>query len=265
MKIYYFGGRIDQLDVVKNHEFDGALFTSGVRNPNLVNITSYLSNSEKIQSKCIRCGITTKNLMPTKNFKYMIAIRPYQISPQYLTMLCNSIDEVSPDKIEVNLISGWTEEFEKEYGGVVSDVNDFSSSIEKSNYLIKFLEVFSQMKVLKPPQIFVSTTNQFTFSAAKSHGYDVILPYSRYITGEYDIDKPKTMVSVGPIIREEGEAIGVDMSNVSSDCKVFTKEELIQFLDDLKEQNVKGVLFFPYPFETENDRILSFVKEYKNK
>jgi len=265
MKIYYFGGMIDQLEIIKNHEFDGVLFTSGIHNPDLVKITNYLSKSEKIQSNCIRCGMTTKIIESSKNFKYMIAIRPYQISPQYLTMLCNSIDEVSQDKIEVNLISGWTEEFEKEYGGIVGEINDLSSNIEKSNYLIKFLEVFSKMKVLNLPKIFVSTTNQFTFSAAISHGYDIILPYSRYITGEYNIDKPKTMISIAPLLREKHEEVGVDMKNVPLDCKIFTKKELTEFLNDLKEQNVKGVLLAPYPFQTENDRILSFVKEYKDK
>jgi hypothetical protein len=188
----------------------------------------------------------------------MIAIRPYLISPQYLSFLCNSLDEISPGSIEINLISGWPKEHEKEYGGVIGDVNDLSPSIDKSNYLIKFLDVFNAMKGLKLPKLFVSTTNHFTFNAAKKHNQNVILPYSKYKTGQYDIDYSKTIVSVGPIFKEDDE--NTIYAN-HSDSTTFTKKQFADFLDDLNNKGFYGVLIYE---TNEEKKVMQFIRQYKS-
>jgi hypothetical protein len=36
------------------------------------------------------------------NFKYLFALRPYHISPQYLNMIVKAFDEIQPNRIAIN-------------------------------------------------------------------------------------------------------------------------------------------------------------------
>ncbi len=245
MKIYYFGGTINDIDILYENGFDGNLFLAGVKGDDFVKIARHMD--------------------PSKIFKYMVAIRSYTISPQYLSAICTSIDEISSSKIEINLLSGWTKEEEKQAGGIVGDINDLSSKIDKSNYMIKFLETINNMKILKKPEIYVSCTNKFTFAAAKKHKENIILPYSKYKTGEYDIEKSKTIISIGPIFKDYEDHSTIDIGYAPDDSEFFTKKEFSLFLDKLNSEGFDGVLIYGWPFETEHKKILEFVKEYKNK
>ena len=243
MKIYYFGGTIDMVDMLHQNGFDGNLFLAGVKNDEFTKIA--------------------RNIDCSKNFKYMVAVRSYTISPQYLSMLCGAIDEICQKKIQINLLSGWTKDYEKDVGGIVGDVNDLSSSIDKSNYMIKFLEAMSKMTLLKPPDLYVSCTNQYTLEAAKKYKNKVILPYSKYKTGEYEVIAHETIVSIGPILKDENSD-KIDMGWAPMDSEFFTKEEFVLFLNDLSSKGFDGVLLYGWPVETENEKIISFVKEYKS-
>jgi len=236
------------VDMLHQNGFDGNLFLAGInKNDDFTKIARHIDNN--------------------KEFKYMVAIRSYTISPQYLSMICNSIDEISPNKIQINLLTGWIKDDEKNVGGIVGDINDLSDTIDKSNYMIKFLETISKMEVLRCPDLYVSCTNKFVFNAAKEHGKKVILPYSKYKTGEYDVIQNKTIVSIGPILKDNS----VDKINNSScfighapmDSEFFTKDEFMLFLDNLYLKGFEGVLLYGWPVETENEKIISFVKEYK--
>ena len=242
MKIYYFGGTIDMVDMLIENGFDGNLFLAGVKNDEFTKIA--------------------RNVDDNKNFKYMVAVRSYTISPQYLSMICGGIDEISPKKIQINLLSGWTKDYEKDVGGIIGDVNDLSNSIEKSNYMIKFLEAMNKMTLLKPPDLYVSCTNKFTFDAAKKYEQKIILPYSKHKTGEYDVIAHRTMISIGPILKDDNSD-KINMGWAPMDSEFFTKEEFILFLDDLHSKGFDGVLLYGWPVETENEKIISFVKEYK--
>jgi len=242
MKIYYFGATIHDVDMLYENGFDGNLFLAGVKGDDFVKIARYID--------------------VFKTFKYMVAIRSYTISPQYLSAICTSIDEISSGKIEINLLSGWTKEEEKQAGGIIGDINDLSSKIDKSNYMIKFLETINNMKILRKPEIYVSCTNQFTFAAAKKHKENIILPYSRYKTGEYDIEKSKTIISIGPIFKDYKDYASIDIGYAPDDSEFFTKQDFALFLNKLDNEGFNGVLIYAWPHETENKKIIEFVKEY---
>ena len=82
------------------------------------------------------------------NFHYIIAIRCYAISPQYLTMLCNSMDDISKNRVSLNLLSGWIYDHEKEIGGILGDVDDNSNNVDRSKYMIDFAKNLSNIKIL---------------------------------------------------------------------------------------------------------------------
>jgi hypothetical protein len=252
MKIYYVGGTVDMIDMLYENGFDGNLFLIGNKN-----LDSFMKIARFIDNK--------------KNFKYMVAIRPYTISPQYLSLMCESINQISPNKIQVNLVSGHIKENEMNVGGIVGPVNDLSSPLEKSKYMINFLETMHNMK-LKKPDLYVSCTNEYTYEVAKKYNYKIILPYSNYLKKEYgdEIDLKNVIIAFAPTIKENEEHLDINIDELSKDSGSYTKDSLTLFLDNLKKSGVYGVLIARRhtgnrrPLETENKKIINFVKNYTN-
>jgi hypothetical protein len=255
MKIYYFGGTIEMVDMLHENGFDGNLFLSGSSNPDdFVKIARFMDAK--------------------KDFKYMVAMRSYTISPQYLSLICQSFKIMSLDKIQINLLAGHVRENEKGVGGIVGPINDLSSSIEKSNYMIEFLETMHNMKLYKP-DLYVSCTNKYTYDIAKKYNYKMILPYSKYFEKAYgdNIDLKNVMISFGPIIKENGEYPDININEEPQDQGFYTTDSLTLFLDNLKESGVSGVLIArrhtssrpPSLLQLESDKLIKFVKNYKNK
>ena len=246
MQIYFFGSTINQVNNLYENHFDGSLF---------------LFNNAGPADHFIRIA---RNMDITKNFKYMVAIRPYVISPQYLTMINTSMTEISENRLEINLISGFTKEEEKNTNGILGDINDLSSNIEKSNYLIKFLESLNNIELngMKKPDVYVSCTNIFTLNAAKKYNYKIIMPYSVYQNHVDDIENNKTIISIGPIFKNNELDCDIDLNEYPNATKCFTYETFTKFLNEFKNKGIYGVMLFGID-EKHQNQIISFVKQFK--
>ena len=253
MKIYYVGGTVKTVDMLYENGFDGNLFLIGSKNlDNFVKIARFVDVKKK--------------------FKYMVAIRPYTISPQYLSLICESLNKMFPNRIQINLVSGHVKENEINIGGIVGPVNDLSLPIEKSKYMIEFLETMHNMNLNKP-DLYVSCTNKYTYETAKKYNYKIILPYSNYLKKEYgdDIDLKNVIIAFAPTIKENEEYLDINIDELPEDSGLYTEDSLTLFLDNLKKSGVYGVLIarrhtgIRRPTETEDKKIINFVKNYKNK
>jgi hypothetical protein len=252
MKIYYVGGTVDMVAMLHENGFDGNLFLIDNQNPDdFIKIARFMDVK--------------------KEFKYMVAIRSYTISPQYLSLICRSLNQISPNKIEINLVSGHVKENETNVGGIVGPVNDLSSPLEKSKYMIEFLETMDSMNLNKP-DLYVSCTNKYTYEVAKKYNYKIILPYSNYLKKEYgdDIDLKNVIIAFAPTIKENEEYLDINIDKLAEDSGFYTKDSLTLFLDHLEKSGVYGVLIArrhtgtQRPSETENKKIINFVKNYTN-
>jgi alkanesulfonate monooxygenase len=123
MEFYYFGGYFDEGFISRLEEsgFSGVMFT-------------YDSTQGDMFTQIAR------DIKHTEKIKYLVAIRPYTISPQYICMINNSINKIMPGRLQINLISGYIKDHEANFGGIIGDTNDSSSNIDKSKYIINYLE-----------------------------------------------------------------------------------------------------------------------------
>ena len=132
MKFYYFGGVMGNPEDPKDpsnlnkHNFSGVMFTHDIPEGDMF-------------------VKTAKDIEKGEDIKYLVAIRPYTISPQYLSMINRSMDRIDKGRLQINLISGYIKDHEDGVGGVVGDVNDKSTSLDRSNYMIEFLKVLNEM------------------------------------------------------------------------------------------------------------------------
>jgi len=276
MQFYYFGGKFvnDQISKLEQSHFDGVMFVYDV----------------------IKGDMFTKiarDIKTTEKIKYLVAIRPYSISPQYLCMINDSINSIMPNRLQVNLISGYIKEHEKDFGGILGSVNDSSSRIDRSNYMIDYFKTLNTMRGNKrktPLDFYVSTTNEYVFNETIEHDNKIILPYRDYKNGYwttiksngqqdkgsfFDFHGRKIMLAITPIIRKNQEDLdkseeyakrpawkdGENTGKVT-DIEYFTYEEFDNFIKELEKNGITEILMNGHQ-EEERERLISFIKDYR--
>lgn len=207
---------------------------------------------------------------PETKFKYIVSIRPYAISAQYLNMICESMNSIAKDKIGINFLTGYVNDYEKTFGGILSDINDYSSNVERSNYMLEYSKEFK--KIGKAP-FFVSTTNEAVFKTCTKNELPMILPLMRYRSEWAKLNDQKVMLAVAPVF-ESPELIDWQCDNNNQcrhpkgepcmDLDFFTKKTFFEFLDKCKADGIYGIIFQESEYEVEQyDKILLYVNEYK--
>jgi hypothetical protein len=288
MEFYYFGGvmgdpnNLKSPSVLEAHNFSGVMFTHDIPEGDMF----------------VKAAV---DINPNEKIKYLVAIRPYTISPQYLSMINQSLDRISRDRLQINLISGYIKDYENDVGGIVGDVNDQSSPIDRSNYLIKFVEVLDEMEQKNSKtyhydpeyknklDLFVSVTNKFSFAAAKKYNKKIIFPYSTYSRGtwtdhrynptpppddSFDLSGMDVMLALTPIIRKTKEELEKltnyamrpawkkgEIPDVVGDVGYFTHEEFDDFVQTLEKKGINYLLLNAVPGE-EVEVIVPFIKKY---
>ncbi len=275
MKFYYFGGTFNENDTLEdtstlnNYNFDGVMFT-------------YDSTQGDMFVR------TAREMKLNEKIKYLIAIRPYTISPQYLQTISDSMNEIDPGRLQLNLIAGYIKDHENNINGIVGDVNDRSDSVDKSNYMIKFLDTLNKMTVNKKPlDFYVSTTNSYVFEETKRHKNKIILPYHIYKRGFWsDVHKDPSlkipldkngvdiMITMTPIIRKTEKELQSltnyalrpvwkrgEVSKVLDDVEYFTHESFHEFVKTLESDGINYLLINAVP-RAESKVIIPFIKQY---
>jgi hypothetical protein len=191
--------------------------------------------------------ITIARELEDTKIKHMVALRPYTISPQLLSQISRTLDHLYHRNIlQVNLISGWIQENEKNAGGIVGLVNDDSSKEDKSNYLVEYLDSLESLE-MKNLDYYISVTNQFTFNAAIKHNSKMIIDYKHFEEDRYNIEGKRVMIMLSPN---------------KNDGTLKTYEELLNNVKILDSSGIQEVIF-PGGDQLELDRVLEFIKKYK--
>lgn len=245
MKFYYFGADFSSIDKVYDAGFDGNLFLYD--SSKFEHFTEIAYNASAIK----------------KDFKYMVAIRPYVISPQYLYMICKNIYDHFGDILEINLVSGWPKREERFYNFFLGEVNDSSSTTEKSDYLIKYIEALNGLKGSAKshlPDAYVSATNEFTLQASIRLNNKMILPYHIYQEHADKLDKGSIIVSMTPVVKNNKLFKG--SKDIGNDHVYGTEEEVMGILKALEVSGVHGVLLTG--FGSQQPSLFRLVARYKN-
>jgi hypothetical protein len=276
MNFYYFGGRfndensIETPSSLEKHHFFGVLFTYDATQGDMF----------------VR---TAKDIKLNEKIKYLIAIRPYTISPQYLYAINESMNEIDKNRLQINIISGYIKDHEKNIGGIVGEINDLSHTIDKSKHTIEFIK--SLKKIFKKKEnyldLYISTTNSYVFNEAKDNNNKIIMPYHVYKRKfwsdvykdpssivPFDIKNMDVMITMTPIIRKNKEELALlknyairpiwkkgEKSRVIDDVEYFTYESFHEFIKMLEEDGIHDLLINAIPRE-EVEIIIPFIKKY---
>jgi hypothetical protein len=226
MKFYVFASDINLVKKLESAGVDGVLHTYNAHQSNAF--------------------IAIPKHFPETKIKHMIAIRPYTISPQLLSQIVMTFDQLyGKGIIQINLISGWIKENEKDFGGIVGPINDNSLTTDRSNYLIEYVDVIESLEN-KNLDYYVSVTNSFTFDAASKHNSKIIIDYNHFKENRYDLHDEKVMVMISPTDND-----GIPISH----------EELFLGMKALSLAGVEEVIF-PGGNENVMNSTINFIKKY---
>jgi len=286
MKFYYFGGTfseesLESAHILEKNNFSGVMYTyDPAQGDMFVRVARDLKLNEKI--------------------KYLVAVRPYTISPQYLNAISQSLSEIMENRLQINIVPGYIKDHEQSIGGIVGDVNDLSTPLERSKYTVDFIEALGKMtksikdstNAEKEPlknslDIFISTTNSYVLEAVKKHNNKIILPYHIYKRGFWsdvhkdpsmkiplDVKNTEIMITMTPIIRKTEEELSLlhnyslrpvwrkgEVSKVVDDTEYFTHESFDEFVNTLEQDGINHLLINAVPRQ-ENNIIIPFIRQY---
>jgi hypothetical protein len=251
MEFYIFSKYISEIKELINHKYSGAL---------LVYDTTLNDFFTQI----------ARTINTDEQFKYMVAVRPYGISPQYLCMINDSINDIDKDRLEINLIPGWAKEDEKNPGGILGKVNDSSSKIDKFNYLTEYVDVLEEINK-DTPNYYISVAHEDMVNKTLKHNSKLLINYPDYKNKTYDIENRNVMIYIWVILRETQEEIDSIRKQNSEDyykyyrTEYFTYKEFNDILAELENKGIDKILFYTYWDKDERNRINNFVKKYKEK
>lgn len=137
INFYWFGRHLEEKledisDLLEDAGFYGWLipYASGLQDP-FIRIARSMNLNQKL--------------------KYLVAVRPYNISPQYLSAIIYSLDLIQFDRVRINFVPGLIfDNEEKLFGGILNNINDESSFEDRKKYLCSYIKSFGELPVRKP-------------------------------------------------------------------------------------------------------------------
>jgi hypothetical protein len=254
MNFYWFGRTKDNNLSEMSAELEDVGF-DGILLPYAVDVGDYF----------IQVATSIKN---DQKLKYIIAIRPYTISPQHLAMIIKSLNVVASDRLWINFVSGQILDDEKEIGGIIGEINDKSLPEDRRKYLQEYVPVFYDLckKLNIASTICISGMGPDTFSLVEKYGDYNFVAYQAYVNnGPFKkISKPR-VVSMFPLIRTQDEVDRIKESNtVPSDIFVTTENNLVEKIKMLSHNGIHDVMFYCYGSEEDRSSIINFVKNNKD-
>ena len=84
-------------------------------------------------------------LIPGKKLKYMIALRPYHMSPQYCAMITEGFNQIDSDRLIFNWIAGDSHNRleEKPQMDVYGNTDTLDTIVKRTTFLRKFVEDYN--------------------------------------------------------------------------------------------------------------------------
>jgi alkanesulfonate monooxygenase SsuD/methylene tetrahydromethanopterin reductase-like flavin-dependent oxidoreductase (luciferase family) len=242
------------------HDLSGKLESIGYESVLLV----YHSKVPDFLTKAVRVMSVNQKL------KYMIAIRTYAISPEYMAMICQSINEMAPNKIALNIVSGDIQSTETSIDDLVFAADVLKTTEDRVKYTDVWLSKFLNMDILKskPPIIMGGHSNQTRQLALKYNAthLSMINRHKEYLNTNNPTINPKQMICFGLVFRENQEEADKFAQDFFSESEKLlficgTKQHIKDKIKELKLMGITDLLIHDHLQDPQSDSIHDIIKE----
>ncbi len=211
---------------------------------------------------------SARTLNVSQSIKYMFAMRPYAISPEYLYMMTRSFNEIQNDRLMINFVSG---EF---YPGEIDPTDpdgidiDIDDKEKRRLYVRKFVKKYNDLFGPKDnrPVVLISGAAPTAVRTAKDYGDYSLIMYKDFLFNPSTFkDIHNKMINFSVLIRdthEEAEKAVSELSPVDKMNTVYgTKDYVLYRINDLKQYGINDILIDRAHCEEEAEYLHDFVKE----
>jgi alkanesulfonate monooxygenase SsuD/methylene tetrahydromethanopterin reductase-like flavin-dependent oxidoreductase (luciferase family) len=202
-----------------------------------------------------------------QKIKYMIAIRPHSISPEYLKMQCDGFKEIQDNRLIINFVAGNLLEDEGTPVPTIDRITEKMDLDSRRDYLDKFLEIFKGLSGGKP-EIAISGSSEKILDAAEKHADYLIIELYAYIDKNIYIKNiNKKIVNLILCIRETQEEIDEIFKNKTIQgldpeyCG--TKDKVMNNILKLHDIGIKDIMVSAGFGDLQKHRIHDLVKTIK--
>lgn len=200
--------------------------------------------------------------------KYIVAMRTYAVSPEYLGMVINGFEEIAKDKLMFNIVAGDLHNNETSVFDVV-DSSMLLTSQDRVAYTGLWLEKFTNLDIIKNkiPNMFMSGTSRATFENCKNYNGGIMVMVDYYLENKEFLSQfDKRCVSLQICIRDtDEEAEKIKLKNYEGDklkwCYFYSEKTLYEKIKELKKIGVTDLMITGLPFDPEVERVHNFVKK----
>ena len=205
---------------------------------------------------------------PELPMKYIIAMRTYAISPEYLGLMIKGFNEIAKDKLMFNIVAGDLHANETSLDDIV-DRSGLETSQDRVKYTTKWLEKFTNLEIIKNelPPLFMSGTSALTFENCEKFNGGAMTMVDYYLENKEFLSKFETKcVSLQICIRDtDEEAEFIKNSTYDGDklkwCYYYSEDTLRKKILELEEMGVTDLMITPWPNDPEVGRVHEFVKK----
>lgn len=194
--------------------------------------------------------IAISSMRADQKIKYMIPVRPYLLSPQYLGMLSAGIESVTPGRTIFNFINGHLDEDES-LDGVIYNSIDFSSKENRRKHLEEFVTTLGHIKMQDKPDFSellvsggsletVETTQRLGVGLATS--YSIFLQNYHWLYSKYQFKKIFVQVCILVCDEDDKSVISTAISNNPSGVIYGTYETIARKIEELESMGVTDLL-----------------------
>ncbi len=205
---------------------------------------------------------------PNIKLNYIIAMRTYAISPEYLGLMINGFSEIAENKLLFNIVAGDLHANETTINDLV-DSSMLTSSQDRVKYTGLWLEKFTNLDILKNkiPPLFMSGTSAATFENCKKFNGGIMVMVDYFLENIEFLSQFNTRCATLQIcIRDtDEEADLLKHEKYSGDklkwCYFYSEETLIKKIKELEDLGVTDLMVTGLPFDNQVERVHNFVKK----
>jgi hypothetical protein len=199
-------------------------------------------------------------LVPGNKLKYMIALRPYHMSPQYCAMITEGFNQIDPNRLMFNWIAGDSHNRleERPQMDVYGNTDTLDNIIKRTTFLRKFVEDYNSMHfVSKRPEMVFSGYSEYTLETTRIFGGTSLSMIDDYRNNKDRFEGIKNrMVAVSPIILETQKDVDEYVEFLPRQGQRFlemslvgTRENIKKQLLDLEHEGITDVLLNTHRWE----------------
>jgi len=179
---------------------------------------------------------------PNQTFKYMVAVRPYTVSVDFLSSIYDSFNEISKDRMIINLVVGNVKDSPEN----ILNENSLVDTYEKRlTYHQSFISKFKDKYVNhSKPIVYVSGSSDYLINTGLDYADGIITEFANYEKFKHLLDR--NIVFLLPIcIRDdvkEAELLGKQSGKQGVYGNIDTMKEKFEYIESL---GIKELMLCP--------------------